>query len=85
MKAIYFMNTTTIKQQLHGYLEIADDKKLKAIYTMVEDEIKETQVEYNDEFKAELDKRVAYYLNGGRMVSPNEMNKRLQAKRNKRK
>lgn len=85
MKAIYFMSTTTIKQQLHGYLEIADNKKLKAIYTMVEDEIKETQVEYNDEFKAELDKRVSYYLNRGRMVSPNEMNKRLQAKRNKRK
>lgn len=79
------MNTTTIKQQLHGYLEIADNKKLKAIYTMVEDEIKETQVEYNDEFKAELDKRVSYYLNRGRMVLPNEMNKRLQAKRNKRK
>lgn len=79
------MNTTAIKQQLHGYLEIADDKKLKAIYTMVEDEIKETQVDYSDEFKAELDKRVTYCLNGGRMVLPNEMNKRLQAKRNKKK
>jgi hypothetical protein len=79
------MNTATIKQQLHDYLEIADDKKLKAIYTMVEDEIKETQVEYSDEFKADLERRVAYYLNGGKMVSANEMSKRLQAKRNKRK
>ena len=79
------MNTTTIKQQLHGYLEIADDKKLKAIFIMVEDEIKETIVEYSGEFKADLDKRVEYYLKGGKMVSANDMNKRLQAIRKKRK
>jgi len=79
------MDTANIRQQLHGYLEIADDKKINAIYTMVEDEIKETIVEYTPEFKAELDKRVNYYLNGGKMVSPAEMNKRLQAIRKKRK
>jgi len=79
------MNTANIRQQLHGYLEIADDKKINAIYTMVEDEIKETIVEYTPEFKSELDKRVNYYLNGGEMVSPAEMNKRLQAIRKKRK
>jgi hypothetical protein len=77
------MNTATIKQQLHGYLEIADDKKLKAIYTMVEDEIKETRAEYSDEFKAELDRRVTYYLNGRKMVSANEMSRRLQVNRRK--
>lgn len=79
------MNTTNIRQQLHGYLEVADDKKINAIYTMVEDEIKETIVEYSAEFKAELDTRVNYYLNGGKMVSAEEMNKRLQDVRNKRK
>ena len=79
------MNTANIRQQLHGYLEIADDKKINSIYTMVEDEIKETIVEYTPEFKSELDKRVNYYLNGGEMVSPAEMNKRLQAIRKKRK
>ena len=79
------MNTAAIRQELHNYLEVADDKKLKAIYIMVEDEIKDTTVEYTDEFKAELDRRVNYYLNGGKMVSPSEMNKRLQAIRKKRK
>ena len=79
------MNTADIRQQLHSYLEVADDKKINAIYTMVEDEIKETIVEYTPEFKAELDSRVNYYLNGGKMVSPAEMNKRLQALRKKRK
>jgi hypothetical protein len=79
------MNTAAIRQELHNYLEVADDKKLKAIYVMVEDEIKDTAVEYTDEFKAELDRRVNHYLSGGKMVSPSEMNKRLQAIRKKRK
>lgn len=79
------MKTANIRQQLHNYLEVADDKKLNAIYTMVEDEIKETIVEYTPEFKAELDYRVEYYLSGGKMISPAEMNKRLQALRKKRK
>ena len=79
------MNTENIRQQLHGYLEIADDKKINAIYTMVEDEIKETIVEYTLEFKTEPDRRVSYYLNGGKMVSTVEMNKRIRALRKKRK
>ena len=79
------MNTTNIRQQLHGYLEVADDKKINAIYTMVEDEIKETIVEYTVEFKSELENRVNYYLKGGKMVSPAEMNKRLRDLRKKRK
>jgi hypothetical protein len=79
------MDTANIRQQLHNYLEVAGDKKLNAIYTMVEDDIKETIVEYSPEFKAELDYRVDYYLKGGKMISPAEMNKRLQALRRKRK
>lgn len=79
------MNTTNIREQLHGYLEIADDKKLNAIYTMVEDEIKETIVKYSAESKVELDNRVNYYLKGGKMVAPAQMIKRLQSLRKKRK
>ena len=52
---------------------------------MLEDEIKETMVEYSAEFKAELDNRVNYYLSGGKMVSPSAMNTRLRALRKKRK
>ncbi len=79
------MNTATIRQQLHNYLEVADDKKIKAIYVMVEDEIRETVMDYSPEFKAELDRRVNYYLNGGKMVTATEMNNRLQTLRKKRK
>jgi len=79
------MKTAEIRKQLHGYLEVADDKKINAIYTMVEDEIKETIVRYTPELKTELDSRVNYYLEGGKMIAPAEMNKRLQAIRKKRK
>ena len=78
------MNTVTIKEQLHNYLEIADDKKLKAFYIMVEDEIIETSVSYSEEFKKVLDNRVSQYLKGDKMVTPSEMNKRLLRIRKKR-
>jgi hypothetical protein len=73
------MNTTAIRQKLHNYLEVANDKKVKAIYTMMEEEIKETALEYSNEFKAELDKRYASYKNGtAKMISSEESKKRIQ-------
>lgn len=79
------MNTTTIRQQLHNYLDVADDKKIKAIYVMVEDELKESLTIYTPELKAELHQRVNHYLNGGEMVSAQEMADRIQSIRKKRK
>lgn len=79
------MNTANMRKELHDYLEVANDKKINAIYTMVEDEIKEIIVEYTPEFQAEMDSRVNYYLNGGKMVSSASMNKRLSSLRKKRK
>ena len=38
----------------YGYLEVADDIKINAIYTMAEDEIKEIIVDYTPGFKAEF-------------------------------
>jgi len=59
------MKTENIKQKLHRYIETADEKKLKAIYTMVEEEIEETSDLWNDEeFIAELEQREKKYLNG---------------------
>ncbi len=60
------MDTIAIREQLHQYLEKADDRKLKAIYVMLEDAIKELKVEYTEEDKAELDRHVQHYLNEGK-------------------
>ena len=73
------MTTTAIRKQLHNYLEVAEDKKVKAIYTMMENEIKESAVEYTDEFKAELDNRYADYKSGkAKMITAEESKKRIR-------
>ncbi len=76
------MDTAIIRKQLHEYIEVAADKKLEAIYTLLEDEI-EPAIEYAEEVKAELGRRLDYYLNGGKMVTPDEMNSRLKSARAK--
>ena len=73
------MNTTDIRQKLHNYLEVANDKKVKAMYTMVEEAIAEEGEGYTDEFKAELDRRDAAYKNGTeKTVTAAESKKRIQ-------
>lgn len=42
------MNTTTIRKKLSEYIKVADDKKVKAIYTIVEREINEMDQWWND-------------------------------------
>ncbi len=70
------MSTAVIRQKIHNYLEVADDKKVKAIYMMMEDEIEETVSEYSEEFKRELDKRYAEYKSGKAKTFTSEQSKR---------
>ena len=59
------MKTQELKEKLHNYIETAEDKKLKAIYTMVEEEIEETNNYWEDEkFVSEFECREKEYLNG---------------------
>lgn len=57
------MRTTQIRQQLHNYIDAVEDKKLKAIYTLLEDDITVNSL-LTEEQKAELDKRMAEHENG---------------------
>lgn len=73
------MNTATIRQQLHNYLEVADDKKINALYTIIEKEIRETEFEYPQELKNELDSRYTEYKNGGaKMVTASQSKTRIE-------
>lgn len=78
------MNAIAIKKKLHNYLEIADERKLRAIYVMVEDELRDTSPEYPDDIKAEIDRRVGHYLSGEEMVTAVDMSRRLGHLRKKR-
>jgi hypothetical protein len=55
------MNTntsTSIRHKLYDYIRLADDKKLYAIYNLLEGEIEETYEWWKDKgFVEELDKR----------------------------
>jgi len=48
------MGTATIRERLHSYLEVADDKKVKAIYAIMENDIEASALEYNNEIKKKL-------------------------------
>lgn len=74
------MGTSQIRQRLHNYLEVADDKKIKALYAIMEDNINEASVEYTAEFTKELDKRYADYEAGKQqLVDADESKKRINS------
>ncbi len=59
------MGTIEMRQKLHDYIEAAEDRKIEAIYTMVEDEIEEAYNHWEDEeFVEELVKEEEAYLSG---------------------
>lgn len=63
------MTTLAIRKKLSDYLQVADDKKIKAIYALVEDDLDQPEFEYSDELKAELDMRLKSYKKNGKLIS----------------
>ena len=57
------MRTAQIRQQLHDYIDTAEDKKLKAIFTLLEDDLTD-DYQLNAAQKIELDKRYSDHQNG---------------------
>ncbi|MFI5124059.1 MAG: hypothetical protein ACHQDF_01965 [Chitinophagales bacterium] len=59
------MTATNIRHKLYDYIRVAEDKKVKAIYTMLEEEIEEVYDYWNDkDFIAELEKRSSDFKSG---------------------
>lgn len=73
-----------IKEKLHHYIDNAEERKLQAIYIMLEDEI-ELAEDYTAEFKAELDQRLASYHVNGIAIDENTANERINNLLQKRK
>ncbi|HVU57806.1 MAG TPA: hypothetical protein VHD83_22245 [Puia sp.] len=57
------MEPSSLKQKLHHYIDIADEKKLQAIYTILEDEIEGDYFYSQEEIKEFYDRRQKH-LNG---------------------
>lgn len=50
------MNTATIRKKLYEYIRVAEDKKVRAIYTIIENDVIEPYEWWNDsELLTELD------------------------------
>ncbi|TKB96346.1 hypothetical protein [Pedobacter cryophilus] len=59
------MTITAIRKKLQDYIKTADDKKIKAIFTLVESDIDKSLDWWEDkEFVAELDERGRRYKEG---------------------
>lgn len=58
------MTTKAIREKLLSYISSADDKKIKAMYTLLEAEINPIDDEWGAELEQELMKRSESYKNG---------------------
>lgn len=58
-------NSASIRHKLYDYIRVADDKKLKAIYNLLEEEIEQTNEWWkNQQLIEEFDKRYQALENG---------------------
>lgn len=51
------MTITAIRKKLVDYLQTADEKKVKAIFTMVEDDINTSEHQPDESFMKEMERR----------------------------
>ena len=75
------MTTTVIRKKLADYLKVADDKKVKAIYTMVQDEISTGENDWDENFIRELQSRSRSFKNGTAKTYSWEETKRAAIKK----
>jgi Putative addiction module component len=57
------MTAVALRNKLHTFIDSVEQKKLKAIYTLLESEIEDSSL-LSESQKHELDKRMAEYQNG---------------------
>jgi hypothetical protein len=73
------MDAAKIEKQINSYLPGLSLQQKKAVLTVVKTFASESQSErYDEEFKKELDSRYEEYLNGGTLLTQDEVNARLE-------
>ena len=70
------MTIVAIRQKLSAYLKVADEKKVKAIYALLEDDIKTTESINIDQYNKELQEALAE-ADAGNFITQAEMEKRI--------
>jgi hypothetical protein len=80
------MNSTSIRNKLYDYIRVADDKKIYAIYNLLENEIEWSAEWWKDkEFTNELDSRYEALESGAdKEFTVNELKTSIEKMREKR-
>ncbi|MCF8450042.1 MAG: hypothetical protein K9G49_09260 [Taibaiella sp.] len=79
------MTLAAVKEKLHSYIDHADDKKLKAIYTLLQNDMETTDL-IDEKMMKELDKRWENYSTGkSKTYTLEESMKEIKKHRNGRK
>jgi hypothetical protein len=77
------MTNDTIRHQLHQYIDIADDEKIEAIYTLLQNDM-EQKYSYTAEEIAMLHERSEKYLKGeGKTYTIEEAHNDIRQQRKK--
>ena len=70
------MTTLAIRQKLSAYLQVADEKKVKAMYALLEDDIKMGENVSIEQYNKEIDEVLAE-ADAGDFITQTEMEKQI--------
>ena len=68
------MTTLAIREKLSNYMQVADDKKVKEMYALLKDDIKQEERISIEQYNNEIDDAVAE-VKAGKYVTQAEMEK----------
>lgn len=71
------MTTTAIRQKLVNYMKVAEDKKIKAMYALLEEDIEHSCEITIDQYNKELDEAESEFKNG-EYITQEEMIKQVR-------
>ena len=72
-----YMNTAAIRQQLHQYIDITDEKRIEALYTLLQNDMEQLYSIPAGELQI-LHERAEKYLKGSPTVSVEESHSKIR-------
>lgn len=75
------MNTSTLREQLHQYIDDADDEKIAAIFTILRSDISNTTVYTDEQLKTFYERREKHLSGNTTTYSAEEANEYIRKNR----
>ena len=71
------MKVLNIRKKLSDYIQTVDEEKLRALYSLLENDIENKDQKSNEQYNQELEEAEAEFING-EYISHQEMTKRVK-------